>query len=543
LDVHHTQISLSFFQKWHKYVATVVHLRNCFEQTQTQWRKRITENYFKNWKKLGTKAILRARVAARFLNQRNRELLKTILDLFYKTAHSRRIARRETAKFFRFKPDGPFTPVNVFYANKRVKNIRALHHHYVKSIPPIMNEWHKLVLLRHRDNDRTAQIYAMRRKSTFRYWEEQYKNHFHARVLADVRRRSLTVAFRNAKREKEGSDRIEKTMMLQLIRDRHVFNVKLGHFNRLSENHSEAVLKRRIMRNEISTTTNDYFKRHEELQLFDFFKQADEVARKTREVRLHLAEGFLYHLGRVVRGYDNQVIAHQFCLAFRILCEPIVERAVGYFCEKRLLKNLLMAARHQRDVLRKVIKCAAIYHRARGWSWWRQFTDRVTAQQSEGLMEIIRRRTEIMQRYPYFNWTETLPVKAPLPLKEVEQMFKGLPAVSLQRKLARARQHHLNTKVMLNERRTMRDFFRAFAGFVQTQQALRTVLKLLQQRQALRITRAGLVAFLKNWKKGKVELRETLEITALSADIEAWMKHFFRERARQQQLLKRLPYS
>jgi hypothetical protein len=32
----------------------------------------------------------------------------------------------------------------------------------------------------------------------------------------------------------------------------------------------------------------------------------------------------LYHLGRVMRSYDNQVIAHQFCLAFRILSDPVV---------------------------------------------------------------------------------------------------------------------------------------------------------------------------------------------------------------------------
>jgi hypothetical protein len=79
----------------------------------------LSDRYFKKWKRVRMKAILCARVATRALNLRNEELQKTVLTYFTEAAHSRRIARHETLKFFRFKPQGPFTPVNIFYTEKR----------------------------------------------------------------------------------------------------------------------------------------------------------------------------------------------------------------------------------------------------------------------------------------------------------------------------------------------------------------------------------------------------------------------------------------
>jgi hypothetical protein len=158
-------------------------------------------------------------------------------------------------------------------------------------------------------------------------------------------------------------------------------------------------------------------------------------------------------------------------------------------------------------------------------------------------MVVIRRRTELVQRYPYFDWRETLPVKAPRPLKEVEQMFRELPPMSLQRKVARARTHHVNVRVMLNDRRTMRDFFQAFAAHVQVERASRAVLKLMQDKQTLRTNRWAFDGIVMNWKKTLFESHEPQQIATINADIAAWMKHFFRERARQRQLLKKIPYS
>jgi hypothetical protein len=297
------------------------------------------------------------------------------------------------------------------------------------------------------------------------------------------------------------------------------------------------------MRCDITSATNEFFRRQEELQIIDFAKQTLEAERKTREVRLNLAEGFLHHLGRAVRSYDNQVITHQFCLAFRILSNPVVERAAGYFCEKRNLKKLVAVAVRERRVLAKVAHCGALYHRARGWNWWRRFMGAICARRSEGIMGVIRRRIAIVRLFPYFNWKEVLPVKAPRPLREIEQMFKDLPPVSIQRKLARERAHHLHARALLIARRTMRDFFRAYAAFVQTQLAIRAVIKLMRRRQALRALRPALNAFKANWWQIQFAPTDEPMVDAINADICAWFKHFFRESVRQRQLALQIPYS
>jgi hypothetical protein len=543
LDVHHTQIGISFFHRWHRYVAAVVRLRRCLAKTRTEWGKYLVQKSFRTWKTRGRTAMMFARAATRALRKRQRTLQKTVLSAYADAAHSRRIARRETLKFFRFMPEGPFTPVNPFYTAKRAMTIRALHRNYIARIPPIVAEWRELVRIRQRDNARTEKVHGIRRIAAFREWTELYRDHFHGRILAEIRRRALTIALRNAKSQKDAAEKVEKTLMLQLLRDRHVLNSKLSQFNRLSQNHHEAVMKRQTMWQDITSATNDYFRRHEENQLMESGKQAAEIAGKTREVRVHLAEGFLYHIARSVLSYENQVVAHQFCLAFRILSDPVVQRAVGYFYEKRYLKRLLVAARLEHNVLRSAIKCSTGYHKACGWGWWRRFMANVTSRRSEGLMDVIRRRTEILQRYPYFQWTETLSVKPPRSVREIKDEFKDLPVASLQRKISRARNHHVNVMVMLNERRTMRDFFRALASYVQVQRALRAVMDLMQAKQALRSYRIVLDAFVLQRRQGVYQLREPEQIAKINADIAAWMRHFFRERARQEQMLKKIPYS
>ena len=71
----------------------------------------------------------------------------------------------------------------------------------------------------------------------------------------------------------------------------------------------------------------------------------------------------------------------------------------------------------------------------------------MNSKRTKGLMEIIRRRTEILQLFPYTNWVEIIPVRPPRPLKEVEAMYKDLPLVSIQRKVASERVHHVNVKL------------------------------------------------------------------------------------------------
>jgi hypothetical protein len=464
------------------------------------------------------------------------------MALFEDAARSRKVARRETAKFFRFKPRGPFTPVNEYYTLKREREIRALHHDYVKRTPPFLDHWRKRVLLTKLDNSRTASVHVLRRGTFFRQWLMIFRRFFHQRVLSEIRRRDLTVKINNAKKEREAAERVEKTLLLQLVRNRQVLNTKLTQFDRLSQNHNEAILRRGGACQEIRWTTNEFFKRQEEIQLIDFAKHAVEVQIKSREVRLQLAQGFLYHLGQAVRSYDNQVIAHQFCLAFRILSDPVLQRAAGYFCEKRTIKPMLASVVRQRTVLRTVTKCTKLYHRAIGWGWFKKFMTSIVERRSEGVMVIVRRRVAILKLYPYFNWTDVLPVKPPRPIREIEQLFKDLPPVSVQRKLARERAHHVNVRQLLQRRRIMRDYFRAYASFVQVQRALRAVIKLLRTRHILRYYYMGYCAFRDNWiHMTRPEIPKPIE--DINFDLATWFKHFFRERVRQQQLLSTLPYS
>jgi hypothetical protein len=132
--------------------------------------------------------------------------------------------------------------------------------------------------------------------------------------------------------------------------------------------------------------------------------------------------------------------------------------------------------------LHAVTKCATLYHRGIAWDWLKVFMAGVTERRSEGVMVVGRRRVLLLKLFPYFNWTDVLPVKPPRPLHEIEQLLNDLPPVSIERKLARERAHHLNVRQLLARRPIMRDYFRAYASFVQVQRASRAVIKLLRAR-------------------------------------------------------------
>jgi hypothetical protein len=521
-------------------------MRRCFGEVLGMLNKNIILRVFEGWRKKGGEAILRARLAEKAFEEFERKLLRKTLIGLLDITRSKRISRRETIRFFRFKCEGPFSKVHKYYEEKRKLNIRGLHFKFVKTVIPILREWKLLVVIRKRDNRHIESIHKLIKKFFLREWTELYKNHFHARVLGGVRRKALYLRGRAAKKEREGADKVEKLFLLQLVRDRQIFKGKLSHFDRLAQNHCEAVLKRTHLRQDIFSTTNDFFKKQEELQIIDFTKQTLEIERRTRDVRIHLAEGFLYHLNRAARSYDNQLIAYQFCLAFRILSNPIVQRAAGYFCEKKNLKKLLQRTIKQKWVLIKTVKCTAIYHRVKGWNWWRDFVRIKSEQRSDDLIKMIRRKTTILRLFPYFELKEVLPMKAPRPIREIGEVFKDLPAVSIQRKIARERILHVNAKVLILTRRTLRDFFRAYASFVQGQVATRAVIKLMRRRQVLRSMRFGFVMLKRNWKHMFVEGGEEgegHEIEIINNDIAAWFKHFFRERIRQNQLIQNIPYS
>ncbi|OHT11223.1 hypothetical protein TRFO_01176 [Tritrichomonas foetus] len=296
------------------------------------------------------------------------------------------------------------------------------------------------------------------------------------------------------------------------------------------------------MRKQITETTKTYFQRQEELLLIDYYKQSEEQSRKVRELRMQLAEGFLYHLGRAVRSYDNQIVAQTFCLSFRVLSEPLVNNAVSYFYEKRHLKTLVNSAIKQRKTLKSIVQCAKLYHFGYSWGQWRKFIQKANSMRTNGLMETIRRRTEVLQLYPYFNWVEILPVRPPRPLKDVETMFKDLPLVSIQRKVARERVHHVNVRMMLLRRRTLRDFLRAFASYTQEQIAIREVMKLCRKRASLRLITRAFTGFKIIWLKDmNINPRcESLE-DEINSNISAWYRHFFRARVHQKKIVEKIP--
>jgi hypothetical protein len=202
----------------------------------------------------------------------------------------------------------------------------------------------------------------------------------------------------------------------------------------------------------------------------------------------------------------------------------------------------LTAAVKERTTLRHVVGCVTRFHQLTGWQLWGKFMGMMAVQRSPGLVDTVRRRTAILQLYPYFGLTDVLPGTTPRPLKEVEQMFRDLPVVTIQKKIARERNLHIQAKLAIQRRRMLRDFFRAFASFVQSQIATREVLQLMRKRQNMRSERMMFEAFKANWKKVPLRPYEEGE-EEISADIGAWTKHFFRERARLQRLVKKMPIS
>lgn len=542
-DVHRTQVILHQFNKWHKYVVTVNRLRRCKLKCETQNCFRITKSCFTYWKTKASRAIRNADAARNALAAFNFRLLNKIFPFYREAAHSRRICRREIQSSFRYKSEGPFTPVNDYYTNKRINTIKALHFLFIKKVPPLIREWIAIVHQTHKDNETSQRVFCFKKRYYFNEWFECYQHHFHMRQITEIRKISIQKLEKINQQEKEASENIEKTVMMQLIRDRNVLNVKLNQFDRLSQNHSEAVLRRQRMKDQISDTTSNFFKRQEELQLIDFHRQSSEIEKKTKEVRIQLAEGFLYHLRRAVRSYDNQVIASMFCIGFRTICDPVVQKAVGYFYEKRHIKNLVKTANKERKALVATVKCSTLFHQYRGWEWWRKFMKKTGENRTEGIMQVIRRRAQILQLFPYFNWNEILPIRPPRPLKEIETMFKDLPLVSIQRKVTKERLHHVNAKLLLMRRRLLRDFLRALAAYVQTQIATREVMRLLRKKQNLRLMRKAFSAFKVNAGLDEIVNQIDKKVIELNSNILAWERHFFRVRNKQTQLVNELPYS
>lgn len=80
---------------------------------------------------------------------------------------------------------------------------------------------------------------------TFKKWFANYQHHFHERIMFDVSRGSCEFQDKLGYNEREASERVEKTVMVQLLRDKQILKAKLTQFDRLSSNHLESIEKKK----------------------------------------------------------------------------------------------------------------------------------------------------------------------------------------------------------------------------------------------------------------------------------------------------------
>ena len=239
VEVFKTTLSRHIVHKWHRYVATMLRLRRCRAQLVSTIQHKMITTVWRIMKRRARRAMVHAVAAARFLKERQRKQGKEILMAFLRVAHGRRVCRIETNRSFRYKSNGPFTPIMRHYAVKRERNVKARHMNFVKKTPPILRAWMYIVNRSKDDKKKTIEIHEMLRKMLFKEWFEAYRYHFHQRVMVEIRHSSIGFTLRSRTQEAESAEKVEKTVMVQLLRDKNVLNVKLAQFDRLSQNHAE----------------------------------------------------------------------------------------------------------------------------------------------------------------------------------------------------------------------------------------------------------------------------------------------------------------
>ena len=534
--------------KWHFYTQSKKILRQKHQLLINTHLHQLFSSSFQKWKRKAKKAIKQATECCDFLNRINRRILLKVISVFHHIAHSKRLCRREVYLNFRynskvFKTIGSRSLIDQkfkldpYYAILRPKLTNAMNFHFHKVVSPCIKHWIWAVNRGKSDRASIEKVHQMILIITFKRWFKIFQQTFHSRVLIEVRRVSAQFNEMQFRLEEEIAQHLDRSVIIQLQRDKEILEKKIAQFDQLSENHEQAVTRRIQIREEIKETTNIYFKRQEELTLIDEAKIEDDINKRTNEIRKQLAEAFLYHMARAVRSFENQIVAQEYCACFRILSSPIVNKAVGYFYEKKQIIELLKIFKKEQKVIKTAVGCAKLYHENFGWKSWRRFMKIINENRSPGIIEVIRRRATILQYFPYFNWVEVLPVRPPRPLKEIESMFKDLPLVSVQRKVARERVHHVNVRMMLARRRVLRDFIRAFASYVQERIATREVLILIKRRRDMDKLRIGMDAFKLNKDQTFIFRNRMNQIQlGFTADIQAWLRNFFRVKAKLKQM-------
>lgn len=375
------------------------------------------------------------------------------------------------------------------------------------------------------DRRTTADVEMCRAKIVFRNWFEIFQRHLKARVHMELR-----VKARDFKRRMNESVAVEtkgiRPLRHQVRRNHRILELKLDQFDRLSHAHTEALRTRMKVNRDIVALSNGYFRRSEELHILDFDDMVDDIAEKVAAVRIHMAEAWVYHLSRVARSIDNDIVMRSFANAFRVLADPLVDRAVRYFREKVQIRKLLKIWKRYQRTLRTVVGCAVRYHRHIGWTYLTLFIRQSSMYRTPNLLEVVRRRRELLILFPYSDWVDILPVRPPRPLREVGEIFKDLPMISIRKKVARERVHHINVRILLKKRQVMRDFFRAYASCVQRQVGQREIFRLMVRRRRIRYCALGFDAFRIAANKAPVELKLLPANRNVQADLLTWFRHF-----------------
>jgi uncharacterized phage-associated protein len=485
----------------------------------------MIEKQWKSWKLRARKAILDVQVALRLLAKFKWKRLKKCIRTFWEFAHGKRICRRDTIKWFRIRPTGPFTTITGYYDKKRSRDIKAMHHYFKKCVPRIIHAWKEGIEICKIYQKKSKEVSLIITKIVFKDWFEIFRKHLKSRALMELRVKAHEMRKR-VNDEMANQTRLVRPFRFQLKRNHRILELKLGQFDRLSHIHVDAIRNRVKSNREIATVSTGYFRRSEELQFMDLDRTADQIAKKVAAIRIHMAEAWLYHVSRVARSYDNYIVGRSFANAFRVLADPLLDGAVQYFTEKRQIHKLLKIWKKQQRTLRIVVGCSSRYHRHFGWSLWRVFVRNSSMFRTEGLLEIVRRRKEVLVLFPYSDWIDILPVRPPRPLKEVENLFKDLPMISIRKKIARERVHHINVRILLHDRKVMRDFLRAYVAYVQKRIGRREIFRLMGQRRKIRYLTAGYNAFRIFANKNRVEQKKLPAQQNVQADLSTWFRHF-----------------
>jgi hypothetical protein len=435
--------------------------------------------------------------------------------------------------------NGPFTSIAPYYSDKRDRDVKAMNFCFRKFIHRFCRRWRWMVAEYERYRENTRKIGLCMCIHVFRQWVEIFKSHFKGRQHEELRRGAAIYKTRFAGAVASEVKHVRTDLLQQLRRDRRIMEMKLAQFDRLSEVHSNAIVSRQRARDEVKALAANYFSRQEELQLIDVARVADTIASKVRAVRLNLAQAWVFHINRVIISHQNQLAGQCKARCFRLLADPVLEHAVSYFAEKRQITKLCKTWKNQQRVLCAIVSCSGLYHKFFGWTSLQKFVGMAWCNRTPGLIELIRRKRELLLLFPYFDWLDVLPVRAPRPLREVAQVFRDLPGPSIQKKLARERVHHLNVRAVLKTRRLMRDYFRAYASCVQERIATRAIKVLMAKRVRLRYLRHAYTAFRMAADKGPLPPRRMGHEDQVYKDLGAWFRHFVRFQHRQRQVAHR----